>query len=57
MIIWPDNFTNEAWTRRMIVNALPEDKAIEREKRGEKLPILSISFTDGTGSYSTNNKA
>ena len=57
MVTWPDGFADDAWTRRMIVNILPADEAMEREKRGDKLPVLSISFTDGTGSYSINNRA
>ena len=52
MLVWPDNFTNEAWTRRMIVNPLPKEESIKRAINGDRLPILSISFIDGTGSYS-----
>ena len=36
----------------MIVNPLPKEESIKRAINGDRLPILSISFIDGTGSYS-----
>lgn len=56
-IEWPDdlNQNEDTWIRRMLVNSKAVEEAIECEKRGDRLPVITISFNDGTGSYAINN--
>lgn len=57
IIEWPDdlNLNEDTWTRRMLVNSKAVEEAIVCEKRGDRLPVITISFKDGTGSYAINN--
>lgn len=40
----------------MMVSQLQDEEVYRRAMEGDKLPVIVLSFKDGTGSYKVNNK-
>lgn len=57
MLEWPEGLSEEALPRKMIITDLSKEESVKRSIQGDKLPILTITFTNGTGSYSINDTA